>query len=194
LVPSALCTVSHDWSAFQCASPRSTLTAPHLLYHKARDDIRAMNYLVTEFDARTMAELLGAIASGITLVGLLKVCVEAFDVIQHARQQDLDYRKLALRLNIEKCRLYTWGEAMGLTELPRGDSARPLEGHRFEPLIRETLEMIVMLFNDSEKLKDVYGCRSDIEQVRLPTAIESDSIDKLAAAFKNFRIKCPTTD
>jgi CheY-like chemotaxis protein len=141
-----------------------------------------------------MAELLGAIASGITLAGLLKVCVEAFDVIQHARKQDLDYRKLALRLNIEKCRLYTGGQAMGLTELPRGDSARPLEGHRFEPLIRETMEMIVMLFNDSEKLKDVYGCRSDIEQVCLPAAIESDSIDKLAAAFKNFRIKCSTTD
>ena len=87
-----------------------------------------------------MAELLGAIASGITLVGLLKVCGEAFDVIQHARQQDLDHWKLALRSNIEKCRLYTLGEAMGLTELPRGDSARPFEGHRFESLIRELWE------------------------------------------------------
>ena len=141
-----------------------------------------------------MVELLGAIASCITLIGLLKVCVEAFDVIQHARRQDLDYRKLALRLKIEKCRLYTWGEAMGLTELPRGDGARPLEGHRFEPLIRETMEMIVMLFNDSEKLKDVYGFGSNIEQARLPAAIGSDSIDKLAVAFKNFRIKCSTTD
>lgn len=141
-----------------------------------------------------MAEILGAIASGLTLVGLFKVCVEAFDVIQHARRQDLDYRKLALRLNIEKCRLYTWGEAMCLTDIPRGDGARPLEGHKFEALIRETLEMIVMLFNDSEKLKNVYGCRNDIEQSNLPDAIESDSVDKLGAAFKNFRIRSSATD
>jgi hypothetical protein len=101
-------------------------------------------------------EVLGAVASGLTLVGLFKVCVEAFDVIQNARNQELDCRKLILRLNIEKCRLYAWGQAIGLTDASREDeNSRPLQDFMFEGLIREVLEMVLLLFGDANKLKDI---------------------------------------
>jgi hypothetical protein len=64
-----------------------------------------------------MAEIIGLVASGMTIAGLFKICVEAFDLIQTGRHQELDVKKLTLRLNIEKCRLYTWGQVMGLTEV-----------------------------------------------------------------------------
>ena len=55
-----------------------------------------------------MAELIGLLASGITLAGLFKTCLDAIDLIQTAQQQELDLKKLVLKLNIEKCRLYAW--------------------------------------------------------------------------------------
>ena len=62
-----------------------------------------------------MAEVIGVVASGFTLASLFKVCLDAFDLIQTAQHQDMDVKKLVLKLNIEKCRLYAWGEAIGLT-------------------------------------------------------------------------------
>lgn len=56
-----------------------------------------------------MAEVLGAVASGITLAALFKACIDAFELIQVGRHQDVDYRKLKLRLNVERCRLFVWG-------------------------------------------------------------------------------------
>ena len=74
-----------------------------------------------------MAEVLGAVASGLTVAGLFRVCIEAFDLIQKARNQDTDLEKLILKLNIERCRLYVWGEALGLTVPQDSRQARPLE-------------------------------------------------------------------
>jgi hypothetical protein len=134
-------------------------------------------------------EVLGAVASGLTLVGLFKVCVEAFDVIQTARNQELDCRKLILRLNIEKCRLYAWGQAIGLTDAFRTEeNSRPLQDFMFEGLVQEALEMILLLFGDANKLKDTYGCKQEQQPGRFLLDTEADSIDKLAIAFKRFRI------
>ncbi len=141
-----------------------------------------------------MAELLGAIASGITLVGLFKACIDAFDVIQNIRHHDSDYQRLAVRLEIEKARLYTWGEVMGLTDLPEGDRKSPLANHKFEDLIRKTLETIFLLFNDSDRLRDAYGCKARVPRTFLPTVIESDSIEKLGSAFNRFRIRVSPSD
>jgi len=83
-----------------------------------------------------MAEILGAVASGVTLASLFKVCFEAFDLIQTARNRDADLQKLALRFNIEKCRLYVWGEAMGLTSPPVPGQTSPLDSFQFQDLVR----------------------------------------------------------
>ena len=74
-----------------------------------------------------MAELIGTVASSVTLVALFKAGLEAFDLIQTARHQDLDLKKLTLKLNIEKCRLYLWGETMGLTAAGVASQPSPLE-------------------------------------------------------------------
>ena len=62
-----------------------------------------------------MAEVVGTVASAVTLASLFKLCLEVFDTIQATRNQRLEFKKLVLKFNIEKCRLYVWGQAMGLT-------------------------------------------------------------------------------
>jgi hypothetical protein len=70
-----------------------------------------------------MAEMVELIASSITLAALFKSCIDAFDLIQTGHNQELDLMKLVLQLNIEKCRLLTWGESMDLTST--SDEAEP---------------------------------------------------------------------
>jgi hypothetical protein len=62
-----------------------------------------------------MAEVIGAIASGITLAALFQICVEAFDIIYVAKNHDRDLKLLVLKLNIEKCKLVAWGQLLGLS-------------------------------------------------------------------------------
>ena len=104
-----------------------------------------------------MAEVLGVVASGVTLAALFKTCVDAFELVQVARHQETDFHKLRLRLQIERCRLFTWGEAMGLVESDALD--RPIDRSRFPEVIREILQVMLNLFEDSHKIRDKYGCQ-----------------------------------
>lgn len=138
-----------------------------------------------------MAEILGAIASGITLAALFKTCVEAFDLIQTCRQQEVEYRKLKLRLNIEKCRLYIWGESMGLVDAADKTKQRPIDKLRFPKVVREILEELHQLFQDSSKIKDKYGCRRATSQDLFLDTQQSGPLNNLAASFSNFSIHVP---
>ncbi|KAI4164462.1 MAG: hypothetical protein LQ342_001775 [Letrouitia transgressa] len=135
-----------------------------------------------------MTELVGAIASGVTLAALFKACIEAFDLIQTSRNQEIDFKKLRLRLNIEKCRLYTWGESMGLTDTVDADRDRPIDRFRFPEVVQEILENVFDLFHDSHKIRDRYGCR----QVSLDNVLsmhQPGPIENLTASFAHFSIR-----
>ena len=140
-----------------------------------------------------MAEVIGVVASCFTLASLFKVCLEAIDLIQTAQHQDLDVKKLVLKLNIEKCRLYAWGEEMGLTTTlvarqPRSLDACP--GH-IQELVRDTLDMIIHLFTDTQKLKDRYGCKelspTEAPLLALARADDFGPVDRLATSFSHFK-------
>ncbi|KAL8840910.1 MAG: hypothetical protein Q9170_001103 [Blastenia crenularia] len=139
-----------------------------------------------------MAEVLGVVASGLTVAGLFKICIQAFDLIETARHQDTDLRRLALRFNIEKCRLYTWGEAMGLTAPPARGQSGPLETTMFNDLVCGTLQAILDTFRDTQKMKDQYGCREVAAcnggKSPIVQPSSSDPVKSLAAAFSNFNI------
>jgi hypothetical protein len=100
-------------------------------------------------------------------------------LISSAQARDKsDLRKLSLRLNIEKRRLYTWGEAMGLTRPQGTTNLRPLDSHQFcNDVVKEALRTIIDLFHDSQKIKDKYGCReADLGQILLSERDESSTL------------------
>ncbi|KAI4216407.1 MAG: hypothetical protein LQ351_001417 [Letrouitia transgressa] len=135
-----------------------------------------------------MAELVGAIAGGVTLAALFKACIEAFDLIQTSRNQEIDFKKLRLRLNIEKCRLFIWGESMGLTDTTDADRNRPIDQFRFPNVVRELLENLFDLFHDSHKIKDRYGCRQ-VSSDDILSMNQSGPFQNLAASFAHFSIR-----
>lgn len=141
-----------------------------------------------------MAEVIGVVASGITLASLFKVCLEAIDFIQTAQHQDLDVKKLVLKLNIEKCRLYAWGEAIGLTTTSVACHSRSLDAcpSHIQDLVRDTLDVTIRLFTDTQKLKDRYGCK-ELPSTQTSSLVLSPSnsfgpIDKLATSFSHFKV------
>lgn len=95
-----------------------------------------------------MAEVLGAVASAVTL---FTTCVEAFDIFRNAQNQAIDIKKLTLKLNIEKCRLYIWGQAMGLTAVGRPQGKRALDLCPYPGLVHETLEVITWRLEQVER-------------------------------------------
>ena len=141
-----------------------------------------------------MAEALGVVASGMTVAGLFKVCIEAFELIQSTRRAAVDFNKLLLRLRIERCRLYTWGEAMGLTKAPTSEELRAVEAPQLETVVKETLGMILCLFQDSEQIRVRYGGEKQSTPVTClssPTTRKrkraSDPMKQLAESFSNFQ-------
>ena len=147
-----------------------------------------------------MAEVIGVVASGFTLASLFKVCLDAIDLIQIAQNQDLDVKKLILKLNIEKCRLYAWGEEIGLTKTSVDCQLRPLDacpGH-IKNLVRDTLEMTIRLFMDTQTLKNRYGCKEfspmDAPGLALAHGNDFGPLDRLATSFSHFKVANPSPD
>ncbi|KAL9106663.1 MAG: hypothetical protein Q9227_008315 [Pyrenula ochraceoflavens] len=134
-----------------------------------------------------MAEVLGVIASSVTIATLFKACLEAFDLIQTGRRHELDLKKLKLRLDTEKLRLYTWGEAMGISdEKSSKDRSRPIDQYRFPQHLQDVLEVLFGLFNDAYKIRDKNGCR---EAASNELRLENDDhrpAHSIAASFSNF--------
>lgn len=141
----------------------------------------------TTGDAR-MAELLGAVASSITIAGLFKACIEAFELIRTAKNHEVDLKKLKLRLDIEKCRLYNWGESMGLTDTSEASESRPIDRFRFLDIVRDILELIIRLFHDSDKIRDKYGCRP-CTTLEICESEQVAMFGSLASSFSNFSVR-----
>jgi Prion-inhibition and propagation len=142
-----------------------------------------------------MAEVVGFLASGFTLACLFKVCLDAIDLIQTAQHQELDVKKLLLKLKIEKCRLYTWAEGIGLTTAPVASKPRPLDScpNHVQDLVKDTLDMIIQLSTDTKKPKDRYGYKeipSQTASSQLPILTSDfNPIENLAASFSHYRIR-----
>ena len=133
-------------------------------------------------------EVVGVVASAITLAALFKTCVDAFDTIQLYQNQDADFKKLLLRLNVEKCRLYVWGRSM---RLGNGSAASSLDGCPFADVVSECLDQIVQIFNDSERIRDKYGCAefSSSSEMQVAGQRQGKNVKIFAAAFGNFRTR-----
>ena len=137
-----------------------------------------------------MAEAIGIFASALTISALFKACVDAFDLVQAARHQEADYNRLLVKFNIEKCRLYTWGQMMGLTSTSQCDEPRHLDSFQFKGLVVQTLQTLHDLFNDSERIQERYGCRK-ATALAIAGGEEEDLTNPLAAAFLHFQNGLP---
>ncbi|KAM6486100.1 prion-inhibition and propagation-domain-containing protein [Trichoderma sp. SZMC 28011] len=135
-----------------------------------------------------MAEVVGTIASVLTLIGLLEGCIDACELIRAARNQAKDLEKLDLKLALEQCRLKSWGKSMGLIR-ETGEKRRSLlEDFEFCVVVQRALELIVELLTDSERLSSRYGAKQIVAEEGVQPVAKSRSVSKLKAAFKRLTV------
>ncbi|KAI9863484.1 MAG: hypothetical protein M1824_000164 [Vezdaea acicularis] len=133
-----------------------------------------------------MAEVVGTFASVLTITVLFKACVNAFDLVQAARHQEANYNRLLVKFNIEKCRLYTWGQMMRLTSTSEHDKSHPLDSFQFRGLVTQTLQTLYDLFSDTQRIQERYGCR-EATSLAIDSGKGETLIDSITAAFLHFQ-------
>ena len=50
------------------------------------------------------------------VAALWQTCVQIFDVVESGRRYGIDYELLRVKLEVERIRLFNWGEAIGLSD------------------------------------------------------------------------------
>ncbi|KAI1109768.1 prion-inhibition and propagation-domain-containing protein [Nemania sp. NC0429] len=139
-----------------------------------------------------MAEVVGTVASVITLIGLLKGCIDACELIRAAKDYRAELERCDLKLALEQCRLKTWGKSMGL--IRDGDAQKGhnlLEHFEFRHVVQEALQQIINLLTNSDRLSKKYGAQKmSGEQATLPgpDSWRSSAAFKLTTAFNRLRV------
>jgi hypothetical protein len=133
-----------------------------------------------------MAEIVGTVASVWTL---FKLCIDSFDFLDTIQQYDTDLCMLAVKLQIQKYRLRVWGEKMGLSPKSVGGNRFLLRSNHLPPLIKNVLQLVLNLLDQSENTRRKYGCEriEDIGERAARLEYESLSVvDQINAVFQNF--------
>jgi CheY-like chemotaxis protein len=141
-----------------------------------------------------MADIIGTVASVMTLASVFKVCIEGFDLIRAGLNHDVEVKKLTLKLKVERCRLVTWGQSVGLISNSAQVESTLLTNFQYADTIREILEYLIEIFQNSSNLVDRYGCRklstSEVEQLCFKPRTPSE---KLSAAFDKHKRRITAT-
>ncbi|KAJ6286662.1 prion-inhibition and propagation-domain-containing protein [Bipolaris maydis] len=108
-------------------------------------------------------------AAGLALgvVALWKTCVEVFEVVDSGRSYGMEYELLRVKLEVERIRLVTWGDTIGLDG--ENSTTRPdtrLQQSNVNETVMRLLGCIQHIFDNSERLQSNYGLRPSEDQTQ----------------------------
>ena len=136
------------------------------------------------------------------VAALWQTCVQIFDVVESGRRYGMDYELLRVKLEVERIRLFNWGEAIGLSDIvnrsnistagPSRVSAasRPdvqLRKEDVNSTVMRLLGYIQHLFENSEQMQNTYGLRPAtprVEAQNTTTIAVSSNQFVLGAVFR----------
>lgn len=101
-----------------------------------------------------MADVAGLAIGVVALVSLFNTCVDCFELIDAGNKYSHDVEILLIKLDVEKTRLLIWGESVGLLDL---SGCNPFQEVHRRGIAARILNCILMLFQDSEKVRSRYG-------------------------------------
>jgi hypothetical protein len=123
------------------------------------------------------------------LVPLFSVCVQLFDIIDSGKTYGQDYEILIAKVEVERVRLFLWGESVGLfgqdvnileSDLQSQFDQR-LEDRRVCSAVSDVLECMKRVFEDTDALKRRYGLQ---QSASAPAIQQSEGRNALKAVFK----------
>jgi len=115
----------------------------------------------------------------IGVAGLFSSCVDAFAYFKLAQRAGKEIEVGLLKLDIEKTRLLIWADNVGMFSV-NPPNLRLLDEHVAE-LVERILSQIKSLLTDSEKLRTLYGVRTQDSDNPRTKAVDYVSSKSLAA-------------
>ncbi|GAD97274.1 predicted protein [Paecilomyces variotii No. 5] len=129
-----------------------------------------------------MADVAGLVLG---VVALWQTCVEVFETVDSGRKYGMDYELLRVKLEVERIRLHSWGDTVGLGD-NNNSTRRPdprLERDDVANTVMRVLGCIHHLFENSERLQNTYGLQpSSVDAKTLFTTTVGQPI--LGTVFK----------
>ena len=112
-----------------------------------------------------MAEVVGLISGGITIVKLFHTTIQVFDIVNTSKAYSSEIYILCSKLQIERTRLVSWGELVGLTEIheigPQAATDNRVYHPQYRPAIAHHLRRLLELFQKVDRLLEKHGVRLD---------------------------------
>lgn len=110
------------------------------------------------------------------LVATWNVCVQAFDIVASGKRYGMDYEIARVKLEVERIRLFTWGETVGLADVQSGQANASISID--SRLVKEDVRSTVMrllgcvehVFSNAKSLRKTYGLK---EEPFSPTQLEA---------------------
>ncbi|KAJ7017007.1 prion-inhibition and propagation-domain-containing protein [Mycena alexandri] len=95
----------------------------------------------------------------IGVVTAWETSVRIFDIVHAGKKYGMDYELLHVKLEVERIRLLTWGEAVGLSAVDHGQPGPDARLNRADmrAVVIRLLGCIQHVFSQSERLQEIYG-------------------------------------
>ncbi|KIM22050.1 hypothetical protein M408DRAFT_29057, partial [Serendipita vermifera MAFF 305830] len=112
-------------------------------------------------------EVAGLVIGAIGMVTAWNACVQAFDTVGSVGSFGLDHQIIQVKLEVERVRLLSWGEMVGLATVQPGQSNpdhivdQRLNRDDMRETVMKLLGCIQHVFNDTDSLQRKYGLKQD---------------------------------
>jgi hypothetical protein len=141
-----------------------------------------------------MAEPIGLTVGLLSLAGLFSTCIDCFDFYEASKECGDELRTLLVQLDLEKTRLLTWAEHVGLVDV--NSRNRRMDLDMLEPSIRNALEEIKLLLAEANKVQERFGLQqrpgSDVAQGPSTALVSRNSFATYQANYRRFCTKFET--
>ncbi|KAM0425291.1 hypothetical protein ACHAPT_009347 [Fusarium lateritium] len=101
-----------------------------------------------------MAETFGAVAGALSVAALFNNCVDCFGYIQLGRRFGRDFERYQLKLDITRCRISRWGEAIAINTNPHFATDTPHDITSQQAW--RILDQIRLLFEEAQRSSSRY--------------------------------------
>jgi hypothetical protein len=124
----------------------------------------------------------------LAVAGLFTSCVDAFGYFKAGQHFQQDYEILLVKLDIERTRLLSWGNMVGIIDDIQHH--KMLEDEPAAKLLQRCLESTERLLADSEELRKSYGMKNSvISRDRAIDFLSSNNMSLFSTAYSRFRAR-----
>lgn len=96
----------------------------------------------------------------ISLASMFKTCIECVEYVEAGKDMSRDLETTFALLDLQKCRFLLFGDKSGILEAaPSSKRIAYLDDEKYQPFIKNALNSIFLMFQDSKTLEDRYGMR-----------------------------------